>query len=143
MTDLTRLNDTHKKKSISVMVAPLKEGVANGEVAAATANHLLGLLPPDAIITNAYIFVHTVSDAATSYAATLGTASGGAQILTGADLKVAGKQGTFVPGVSTLTGKDLWFNGTVTGAATTVGVYSVVVEYLELNKSIGELTKFN
>jgi hypothetical protein len=140
--DLTRFNNTHQKKSISVMVAPVHEGLENGQVPVATANHLLGKLPPDAIVTDAFVFVHTASDAATSQAATIGTASGGAQLVTGVNLKTLGKQGTFVPGVETLTGKNVWINTTLTGAATNVGRYSVVVEYLELKKSTGELTNF-
>jgi len=143
MTDFTRENNGFQKKSICVFSVEMKEGTENNEFAAASDNHLLGLLPPDAIITDAMVFVKTVSDAATSCVATLGTASGGAQILSGADLTTAGEQGTFVPDVETGTGDDLWLGLTYTGAATNVGVYVVVVEYIEYLLNTGDFTRFS
>ena len=141
--DMTRMNNNFQKKSICVMACAVKEGTSNGRVPAASDNLLLGKLPPDAIVSDAYVFVLTASDAATSAAATLGTASAGAQLLTGVNLKTLGKQGTFVPGVKTLTGKDVWLNTTYTGAATNVGDYMIVVEYLEYKLTTGNLTRFN
>ena len=41
------------------------------------------------------------------------------------------------------TGAELWLNTTITGAATAVAKYLVVVEYLEFNKATGEYTKFD
>jgi len=141
MTDYTRLNNGFQKKSICVFASRMKEGTEDQNLPIAGGDHLLALLPPDAIISDAYVFVKTVSDAATSAVAQLGTTEGGAEILTGADLTTAGKQGTFVPGVETLTGKDLWLNHVVTGAATAVGDYVFVVEYLEWDLNTGNYTR--
>ncbi len=127
-----------QKKSISVFAGAIVEGA---EVDENAGNHLLANLPADSIITNAYVFVQTVSDAATSASATLGTASAGAQLLTGANLKTAGKQGTFVGQVATGTGVELWLNVSKSGAKTAVAKYVVAVEYLEFTKNTGEYTK--
>lgn len=137
MTDLTRKLNSMQKKSLSVMAVLIVEGE---EVDENAGNHLLANLPADSVITNAYIVVQTASDAATAATATLGTASAGAQLLTGANLKTLGKQGTFVPGVSTGTGAEVWLNVTKTGAKTAVAKYLVVVEYLEYTKNTGEYT---
>lgn len=141
MADMRREDSFFQKKVTSYFAADLKEGTESYDLALGSGNHLLATLPERSIITNAYIHVKTVSDAATTNAATLGTASAGAQILTGGNLKSAGKTGTFVSGqVETGTGVDLWFNVTVTGAQTAVGEYVVVVEYLEYAKDNGEYT---
>jgi len=73
----------------------------------------------------------------------LGTTSGGSELMTAGDLTTLGMQGTFVPDVETLTGKDLYFGVDYTGAATNVGVYKVIVEYIEFNLNTGDLTRFN
>lgn len=140
MTDLKRTSSYYQKKSICVAAATLvadADGIGN-----ASGNFELANLPPEAIITNAYLHTETASDAATSAALTLGTASGGAQILTGGNMKTLGKTGTFVGQSLTGTGKVLWANVTLTGAATLgVGEFHVVVEYLEYTKTTGEYTK--
>lgn len=142
MTDLTRENNAFQKKGVCVMAVPINEGVDKGEILAASDDHLLGKIPLDAVITNAFIQVKTVSDAATSAVATLGTTEGGSELLTAADLTTLGAEGTFVPGVETGTGKDLWLGLTYTGAATAVGEYVIVVEYVEYNLNTGDLTNF-
>ena len=139
MVDLTRVTNHSRKRAVSVFSGELKAG--EGNFLATSENYLLAKLPRKAVITNAYVHVITASDAATSAAATLGTASGGAQLVTGVDLKVTGEQGTFVGQVHTSTGVELWLNTTVTGAATAdVGHYVVVVEYMEYTKTTGEYT---
>ena len=146
MTDLTRLNDNFQKKSICVLVAPLIEGTdtTGGEIAAATANHLLANLPADSYIQAAYVFTETVSDAATSAALTLGITSGGTTIMTSGNLKTAGKTGTVNSSfLNTGTGVEVWANLTYTGAATAVGKYRIIVEYVEHTKDTGEYTVFN
>ncbi len=146
MTDLTRLNDNFQKKGICIMAAPLIEGadVDNGEIAAATANHLLANLPKDAYITGAFVFTETVSDAATSAVLTLGASSGATDIMTAGDLATAGKTGTVNSSfINTGTGLEVWANITITGAATAVGKYRVIVEYIEHTKDTGEYTVFN
>lgn len=141
MTDLTRNSGANQKKAVSVFAATIEEG-ENG-VAVGAGNYQLANLPYDAIITNAYVFVQTVSDAATSATATLGTASGGTQILSAGNLKTAGKVGTFTGYSDTGTGKELWLNIAVTGAAAAAAKFVVVVEYLEHTKNTGEYTLSN
>ncbi len=143
MANLTRYNGAFKKKLTSVMAMVLSEGTDKGNIAAASADHLVGILPADAIVTNAYVMTKTASDAATSAAAKLGTASGGSQILSAANLKTVGKTGTFTGASDTGTGKEVWLGLTYTGAATAVGEYVVVIEYLEYTKNGQELTKFS
>ena len=140
MTDLTRTNELMQKKGVCIFAGVIAEGVDDGDIAAATGNHLLGNLPPDAVITDAYIHVKTVSDAATTAVGVLGTASAGTEILSAADLKTAGDSGTFTGQSLTDTGVEVWLGTTITGAATAVGEYLVVVEYLEFEKNTGEYT---
>lgn len=143
MTDLTRFNDSFQKKTVCILVAPIIEGTDQEQVVAADDNHLVALLPPNAYLTDAYVFVEVVSDAGTSAVALVGTVSGGSEILTAGDLQTLGKQGTFVPGVETKTGTDIWVNLTYTGTTpTNVGRYKVIVEYLEFTKDTGEYTRF-
>lgn len=130
-----------QKKSECFFAAEVNEGSESYEIPAASGNYRLANIPPDAIITNAYIHVETASDAATSNAATLGTTEGGTEILSAADLKATGKEGTFTGQSLTGTGVELFLGVTVTGAATAVGKYKVVVEYLEFKKNTGEYTR--
>lgn len=139
-TDKTRFGEYSQKKGVCLFVGDVEVGSADENIAATTGNYLHAKLPPDAIITNAYVHVVTPSDAATSAAMKLGTTEGGTQILSAADLKVAGKTGTFTGQSLTGTGKDLFVGVTVTGAATEVGRYLVVVEYVEYEKNTGEYT---
>lgn len=143
MANLTRYNNAFKKKLVSAMAFVLAEGTDKGEIAAASDNHLVGLLPADAIITDAYVLVKTGSDAATSAVATLGTASGSSAIMSAADLTTPGATGTFTGKIGTGTGQEVWLGLTYTGAATEVGEYVVVVEYLEYTKNSQELTQYS
>jgi len=144
-TDITRSGEFAQKKSICVFAADVREGtnLQEGEIPAATGNFLIAKLPPDAIITNAYVNVVTAGDAATSASAKLGTAEGGTEVLSAANLKTVGKQGTFTGQSVTGTGVDLFLGLTVTGVATNVAHYVVVVEYLEYQKNTGEYTQIN
>jgi hypothetical protein len=141
-TDLTRQCGWVQKKTTSLFADLLVEGAnpKDGEVPATTANYLVGNLPEDAVVTNAYVMVLTASDAATTAVAKLGTAEAGTQILSAANLKVLGKAGTFTGYVSTGTGVEVYLTLTYTGAATTVGKYFVVIEYDEPLKATGEFT---
>lgn len=140
-TDMTREANFSQKKGVCLFASEVAEGTESFEIPAATGNYLLANIPPDAIITNAYVQVKTASDAGTSATAKLGTAEGGTEVLSAANLKTLGKQGTFTGHVETGTGAELYLGVTVTGAATTVGKYVVVVEYLEYRKNTGELTR--
>lgn len=137
--NLLRNNQYMQKKSLSFFAGTVEEGTGKGQIAKANGNHLLANLPKDAIITDAYVHVITASNSTTS-TATLGTASGGAQLITGANIKTAGKQGTFVGQVHTNTGVELWLNTVTTGAGAADAKYVVVVEYLEFDKTTGEYT---
>lgn len=143
--DFTRENLTMMKKSECFFADAVVEGTENGEVdmsGTGTTNDIhLANLPLDSIVTNAYIHVETAADAATSSTGTLGTAAGGSQIVSAANMKTTGKQGTFAGQLLTGTGLELWLRINHTGAATNVGKYWVVVEYLEPTKKTGELTK--
>lgn len=141
MADLSRNANFQQKKGISVFTGMVKEGSEPGQIAVTSGNHLLGYLPPDSIITNAYIFVKVDSDA-TTVVGTLGTSSGGSQILSAADLDAAvGATGTFAGRSLTGSGVPVWFGITYTGSPTAIGEYIIVIEYLEYTKATGELTK--
>lgn len=142
MTDLIRAKAFAQKKTECFFAGEVNEGTQSFEIVAENGNHLLANLPPDSIITDAYIHVATASDAATSAVAKLGTASAGSEILSAADLTSTGDEGTFTGQSLTGTGVELWLNLTLVGAATNVGKYIVVVEYLEYTKKSGEYTRF-
>lgn len=105
----------------------------------------LATLPPGCFITSASIVVITASDAATSATADLGLA-GGDTLISGANLKsvagtvVSGGTNAVVPQFLA-TGGILTIKPTYTGAAT-VGKFQVVVEYVEVDKTTGEYTRF-
>lgn len=132
-----------QKKSECFFAAEVNEGAESYEISAATDDYLMANLPPNSLITDAYIMVDEPSDAATSAVAKLGTTEGGSEILSSADLTSAGKQGTFASDpILTGTGVPLYLGVTVAGAATEVGKYILVVEYLEYRKNTGEYTSF-
>ena len=142
-TSLVRALTFAQKKSECFFAAPVNEGTETYEIPAITGNYLLANLPPEAIITNAYIHVVAAGDAGTSSTGKLGTAETGSQILSAANMKTLGKQGTFTGQVETGSGVELHFTITNVGtAATAVGKYIIVVEYLEYSKKTGEYTKF-
>ncbi len=141
-TNLTRAKQFMQKKSECFFAGQVNEGTENGDIAVAAGTVSLANLPPDAIITNAYIHVVTVSDAVTSSTGKIGTTDGGSEVLSAANLKAAtGKVGTFTGQSLTGTGKTLYFTITkVGGDGTAVGEVLIVVEYLEYTKKTGEYT---
>lgn len=144
-TDMTRVGGWVQKKTTSLFAGIVKEGSnqKDGEFPVnVDANFLLGTLPEDAIITNAYVHVKTASDDGTSCVAALGTAEGGTEILSAADLTATGKTGTFTGQSLTDTGVDVYLSLTWGGEnATEVGEYYVVIEYDEVLKANGEFTQ--
>lgn len=138
--NMLREKEFAQKKQENFAVAELAEGTASFEIPAASGNYKLFNLPANALITDAYIFVDTASNAATSNTATLGTAEGGTQILSAANLKTLGKQGTFTGVSDTTTGKAVFLGITVVGATTAAAKFKVVVKYLEVRKNTGEYT---
>jgi hypothetical protein len=140
----TREDRFMQKKTECFFAGEVNEGTESYEIDTADTetDNLIAYLPPDSIITNAYIHVKTVSDAVTSAVGTLGTTDGGSEILSAADLDAAtGKTGTFTGQSLTGSGVGLYFRAAYTGAVTNVGEYIVVVEYLEYTKNNGEYTK--
>jgi len=140
-TDKTRIAEFCQKKSESFFAGVVVEGTGVAQLAVGSGNFLIANLPPRAIVTNAYIHTLVVGDAATSNVVTIGTAEGGDEILSAGDTLTLGKSGTFTGQVSTNTGVALYLGVTTTGAATAVGKYVVVVEYLEFEKNTGEYTR--
>jgi len=136
--NLTRKANNSCKKSTSYFATELD--VKDPDIGLVSVNLLLGNLPPNAIITNAYLHRVVASNAATTATVALGTAEAGAQIMAAADIKGTGKVGSLVGQILTGSGKPLYAALTITGAQT-AGKFYVVVEYLEPNKVTGELTK--
>ena len=138
-TNLTQAHNNSCKKQISYFATLID--VTDSAVGRVSTNLLLANLPPNAIITDAYLHRVTASDAATSATFKLGTTEGGAEVMAAADIKAAtGKVGSLVGQILTNSGKPLYGALTITGAQT-AGKFYVVVEYLEPLKSTGELTK--
>lgn len=135
--DLTRKGNNSCKKSNSYFATLVD--VTDSDVGLVSTNLLLGNLPANAIITDAYVHRVTASNAATTATVALGTAEGGAQIMAAADIKGTGKIGSLVGQILTGTGKPLYAALAIAGAQT-AGKFYVVVEYLEPNKVTGELT---
>lgn len=138
--DLTRYNEFSQKKGVCVFAGVIEEGTDKGQIEKAAGNHLLANLPANAVVTDAFVHVITASNA-TTYGITLGTASGGAQLVSAANGKTAGKQGTFAGQINTGTGEELWLNVTRTGTGSVDAKYLVVVEYIEFTKNTGEYTQ--
>lgn len=141
--DKTRFGEYMQKKSICLFAAPVKFGTEDKDIGTASENYLMAKLPPEAVIVNAYVHVETAADSVTSADLTLGTTDGGAEILSGVDLKTVGEQGTFVAQSLTGTGKDLYMNVAIVGTTTNVGKFIVVVEYVEYEKNTGEYTEIS
>ena len=140
-TDKTRIAEFCQKKSESFFAAVVVEGTGVAQLAVGSGNFLIANLPPRAIVTGAYIHTLVASDAVTSNAVTIGTTESGSEILSAGNIKALGKSGTFTGQVFTSTGVSLYLGVTTTGAATAVGKYVVVVEYLEFEKNTGEYTR--
>jgi len=140
-TDKTRAGRFMQKKCESFFAIELNEGTEDNEMAVAGGTVSLANLPPNCIITNAYIHAVTASDATTSSTGKIGTSDGGSEVLSAANLKSTGKVGTFTGQSLTDTGVTLYLTVTkVGGDGTAVGEVVVVVEYLEFTKNSGEYT---
>lgn len=140
--NLSRRDVIAQKKSISVTSAALTYA---DHLSTSADTYQLATIPPGSLITHASITVLTASDAATSAVADLGFA-GDDTLIDGVDLKSAagtvleGGTNAVVPAFKE-TGGILTIKPTYTGA-TTAGEFLVTVEYIEVNKTSGEYTKF-
>lgn len=109
-------------------------------VGAVTDEHLIGRLPPNAMITNAYVFTTVVSNAATSDVVTIGTTPTGTEIMSAGNARTLGRTGTFTAQTATTgPGRPVWVRHVVTGAKTAGELYAVI-EYIELERTNGEFT---
>lgn len=131
-----RVHSTHVGDDFRAQAALLGAATPAG-------NYLIANLPLDAVITDAYVVVDGVSNAATTATVALGTAEGGAQIMAAADVKTAvGVVGTLVGKLKTGTGMPVYMTLVYTGATTNYGNFTVVIEYAEFRKTSGEYTNF-
>lgn len=133
-TNVTRLGNTHEKKGVCQMVFSVAP--SNFEDLGA-GNFLVGYLPNQAIINDAFIWTSIASDAG---AVTVGTTEGGTEILSAGDSAILDESGTFTGKSGTGTGVPIFVNLAV---APTVGVFNVIIEYIEFTLSTGDLTKID
>lgn len=142
--NLTRYQEVVQKKSQCVLAIPVsKERFETEDIAIASDSFLSAILPPNAVITDAYVSVKGASDAATSATVELGTTKGGTEILAAVDVKVTGVAGTLVGKLDTGSGQEVWMDLTYSGATTDPGDFTVVVEYTEYELNNGAYTMFD
>ena len=130
--NVTRVGNTHEKKSLNYMVVTVDADTRKEFDAAG--NYLVGYLPERAVIQQAEVWTNTLSDAGVI---TVGTTEGGAEILSAGDSGAPGTTGTFAGKSNTGTGVPVFV--TLAAPATT-GDFNVVIEYVELTLSTGFLT---
>jgi len=130
----TRSGNVHQKTTRSMMSIGIQSSNA-ANFQDDSNNYLVGYLPADAIVTDAYCFVAGTD--ATAATLTIGTAEGGSEILGGVDLTASGKQGTFPGAVATDTGLPVYvaLGGKITTAKVVVNIH-----YDEYLLTTGELT---
>ncbi|UOF81459.1 hypothetical protein [Caudoviricetes sp.] len=142
--NLTRAYDRHKKRKIESFTTTLDFTV---EVATSGDTYQLFKLPANSYVTKAEILVLTASDAGTSAVADVGF-DGGDTLLDGVNLKSAantllsGGTNAVVPQLKA-TGGTVTFKPTYAGTASTVGKYLVRIDYIQIDKTSGEVTNFS
>jgi hypothetical protein len=134
-TSATRADSFFTKKLLSQMVINVDECSKGAGGVVDPGNYLVGNLPEDCIVQNAYVF--TTVPAGGPAAVTVGTAEAGTEILSAADAQTPGKTGTFTGEFHTGTGVEVY----LTTAADTAAEYYVVIEYLELRVDTGSMTR--
>ena len=144
--NLTRQGGLHKKRSVSEFKAVLDIADTSVlDVNTSGDDYEIVVLPDNAYITKADIYVITANDAATAAVADIGF-DGGDELIAAADLKSAA--GTLLNGgsgnVPTLaaTGGTVTYSPTYTGTPT-AGKILINIQYVELDKTNGELTAFS
>lgn len=136
MKDLLLQGTFNQKREERVMVARLPFDLTG----ATTESFLVGKLPANAIIENAYVFATVASNAVTTDVVTIGTTENGTEIMSAGNAKTLNKTGTFTGSTFTGTGKNVYVRFVVTGAKT-AGELVAVVKYLEVDKTNGEYTR--
>lgn len=145
--NLTRKAGMHKRRKSEFMIAMLDYAdVTEIDITTSADVYQLAMMPVDALVLSAGMLVLTANDAATSAVADLGF-SGGDTLVDGGDLTSAA--GTLLSGGTNaaipqfVTAETpITFLPTYTGA-TTEGKVLVYVEYIEIDKTSGELTNFS
>lgn len=134
-TDVTRVHKNSLKRAESRTVIQINDQTRASYPA--IGSYLVAKLPPEAVVTNAYVFTKVVSP---TNVVIVGTAEAGTQILSAGASQTLGKTGTFTGFVNTGTGVDVYVGFS---AIPTTGDFMIVVEYLEYTKTTGELTQVN
>lgn len=141
MVDITQVTKNGQKKTRSVSSAILVGGstaaLAGGSYANTTSNYDLFNLPPNALVTDAYIVTDVAGQA--TLTCDLGF-DGGAELINDADIDNTGVVKDAGIKLATGTGKLVTAKFS---AAPTVGRFIAVVEYIEYTKANGDLTKFS
>lgn len=143
--DMTRFGGSAQKKVsrvLAVEVSPEFYGEAGDTLAAGTFNYLVAKLPANSVLTNAYLVVDEATTASTSAQAALGSAEGGAQVVTLTSVSTVGVVGGIVKKLPTGTGMAVYLQVKVVGTVTKVGTFTAVIEYTEYTKNSGEYTQF-
>lgn len=136
--NITRKSRRHQKQGICVFTTML----AVSELDTSGDDYQLFVLPPAAVVTSAKAIVVTANDAATSAAADLGF-DGGDELLAAADLTSAADTviDDEIGGIIRETGGVVTITPTYDGTPTE-GKILVAIEYIEYEKTTGEVTNF-
>ena len=139
MKNVTRFNDTHQKKTRSLMTLNVDgTDIQAQEAFNVAGDFLIGYLPPDALITQAYVFTGVAGTGGVGGGVvTVGTSEGGTEIMSAGDIHAAGQSGTFTGRTQTGTGKPIYLNLV---EPITDGAFVVFIEYSEYDLNTGELT---
>lgn len=131
--NVTHLKSFMEKKQHSIFSAHVND--SNRAEFAEGGDFLLGILPPDSLIINAYVFTNAVADSA---AVKLGTAKGGTEIMSTGAIGTLGKSGAFTGMSCTGTGVPVYLN---ISNKVTKGDFVFIIQYLEYSKATGEYTR--
>lgn len=135
-TNLLLQGNFNEKRELRYMSVKLTFAL----VGAVTDSHLVGKLPPNVIVQDAFIFSTVASNAATTDVVTIGTTQAGTELMSTGNAKTLGKTGTFTAQTATTgSGKEVWVRHVVTGAKTAGELYAVI-SYLEVDRTNGEYT---
>lgn len=140
--NLTRKNGYHKKRGTCVAAIMIDFAV---DTFVSADDHEVLVLPPNSFVKSAQLQIITANNATTA-TADVGF-GGGDTLIDGVNLKatagstLSGGTNAAVPAFRD-TGGTVTFTPTVTGTAT-VGRALLLIEYVEVDKTTGELTNFS
>lgn len=145
--NLTRKASLNKKKGVSVFTCTLDiADTSELDITTSADVYQLCKIPDESYIVRAEALVITANNAGTSAVFDLGFDGGdtlidGGNLASAAGTKLDGGTNSVVPQFKT-TPVNLTFTPTYTGTAPTAGKIHVVVEYIEFEKTNGEITNF-